>query len=124
MREAQDWVIPTPRFGDPMEGVRVRFEVPFMAICPVPDKPYAGSLEVSYSPHGMKGIVEWDEFAEWIRDRREEEHTAESLALLVWNTLAEHLCEGDRMSIRGTGKIKVIVRADVAFHYPVEVTVQ
>jgi len=84
--------------------------VEFMAICPVSDNPYSGTMEIKYTPN--EKLLEWDSFATWVKGLRKETILAEELAEYVIDTLGTILVP---LHIQ----IKLCIRS--AFHLPVEI---
>ncbi len=96
-------------------GIDLKFE----AICPVPGKPYGGTIEVSYKPmieiEEETKLIEWNSLQDWIESLRDTEHTAEGMANLVAQRVHDAV---------NPEWVKVTLRVESAFHLPVMVVAE
>ena len=88
----------------------IEIKVDFMAICPVPDKPYSGTLFVEYIPKDT--ILEWDSFSDWVKGLYQKEMTAEQAVDFITTRLENLLCPIE---------LRVELDVDSAFHVPVKI---
>ncbi len=87
----------------------ISIEVEFMGICPIPDKPYCGLITVEYVPDAV--LLEWDSFAEWLRNQRDRGLTAENFLDFVFRNLKAEL---------RPRSMRVTLEVISAFHLPVK----
>lgn len=94
--------------NEEMRDMTITVQVPFMAICPVPNKPYEGTITIEYQP--VDKLLEWDSFAGYVKSLRTENYTAENLLLHIVNELWEAV---------QPRVLHVSVEAKSVFHLPV-----
>ncbi len=103
-------------------GTEVNVSFEFIAMCPVPkpNKPYGGVISIAYTPKVEEGtasvrwlrLLEWDSFAEWIKDLKHSVISAEEMAHTV---ICKFIGEID------PEKATLCMRISTPFHLPAEI---
>ena len=93
----------------------ITFAVPFEVVCPIPEKPYGGTIEISYIP-GYVGevctLIEWNSFGKWLESLRSDSFMAESLAEHVLLTVVR---------VAKPRYLRVNLSVSSSFHFPVKI---
>ena len=102
-----------------MAGLKeICMDMDFEVICPVPEKPYGGTIHIKYRPRVetlYTTLVEWNSLQEKLKSIRSESYTAEELACSIAQDIA---------SAVDSEEVSVEVSVNSAFHLPVKVVAQ
>lgn len=90
----------------------IHIGLPFEVICPVPKKPYGGTVNIHYTPGPQGGLLEWNSLAKYVEGLRSEEYMAEEFASAL-------LAEIVQAASPSRAIVEVVVES--AFHLPVTV---
>lgn len=95
----------------------IGIDLEFEATCPVPGKPYGGTIEVSYKPMIERDtkLIEWNSLQAWIESMRDLEITAEGMATLVARRVYDAV---------NPEWVEVTLWVKSAFHLPVMVVAE